>query len=978
MLGETLGHYRVHRKLGEGGMGEVYLAEDLTLKRKVAIKVISPDLVRNEGRRERFIQEATLAASIDHPHIAAIYAIDQAGDRTYIAMEYIRGETLRELLKTGPPPLRRVLDLAIQIADALAKVHLHGVTHRDLKPENVIVSDDGYAKVIDFGLAKLTEHVPVAADVATATGMQVRTAEGLVLGTFAYMSPEQARGARVDARSDIFSFGVLLHELLTGIAPFRRDSAAETVSAILTTTPPDVAVSDAAIAPELQRIVRKSLMKDAEARYQSMREVVVDLRGVRDVLAGTRATTTAAPAAASAPALPRWALATLASAVLAIVAVSVWLWTRGTTSPPAAGSGRPALAVMNFDNVSGAAETAWLSAGLPSMLVTGLAQNPEIEVVTVDRLNEAARQVGSAQFAAIEPARRQDAVRRAGATIVVNGTIIRAADELRIDARVEDLASGRVVLADTVRGRDPIALADDLAARIRRQLNVRTADAVRSVGQLSSSSIEAYRLFALGVEAGENVRSAEAVALLKQAVALDPNFALAHLWIYRAGGLSVGGLARTERLEHLKQAVAHVDRLSERDALIVEANLAEAEGRLDDALVRYEKLMARYPDVRDGYVGATTYYVLQSNAGRAVDIMERAVAALPNDGPAFNILGYIYLGDGRGADAIRAFETYVKLRPREPNALDSLAEGHLAAGNLEKAMEIAQQAKTAGHPGSRTTVAWIQSVQGQYDDALREMTTPSVAAIVAHARVGRYRDAEARLAKGISGTGLPDEAIAAIAHVLRAMFALERGNCRGTLAWLAAAAKASSPPPRQALVISDVLSGTCEARTGQLDAARARLAQHRSSLTSGSFELIWLLRLLEGEIALAAGDARAAAAAFEAAGPARRLPFNRSGAAAFFTLMTNSLILRDGLARARVAEGRPEAAIAIYRQLLRADGESKFTGFYEPRYVLAIARLLEKSGRREESRQEYARFLDLWKQADAELPELAEARAKTR
>jgi tetratricopeptide (TPR) repeat protein len=656
------------------------------------------------------------------------------------------------------------------------------------------------------------------------------------------------------------------------------------------------------------------------------------------------------------------------------VAASVWMWTRGTTSPPAAGSGRPALAVMNFDNVSGAAETAWLSAGLPSMLVTGLAQNPEIEVVTVDRLNEAARQVGATQFAAIDPATRLDAARRAGATIVVNGTIIRAADELRIDARVEDLATGRVVLADTVRGRDPLALADDLAARIRRGLNVRTADAVRSIGQLASPSIEAYRLFALGVEAAENVRTAEATALLKQAVALDPNFALAHLWIYRSGA----ALAYADRLEHLKQAVAHVDRLSERDALIVEAQLAEAEDRSDDALVRYEKLMARYPDARDGYIGASSVYVDRSNPARAIEVIERAVPALPNDGPVFNILGYIYLADGRGDDAIRAFETYVKLRPREPNALDSLAEGHLAAGRLERAMEIAQQAKTAGHPGSRSTVAWIHAVQGQYDDALPALTNPTLASIFAHARVGRYRDAEARLAKGISGTGLPDEIIAAIANAVRATFALEQGDCRRTLTWLATAAKTSSPPRGQGLVILDLLSGTCEARLGQLDAARSRLARHQPYLTSGHYGLTWLVRLLEGEIALAAGDHRGAATAFEAAGPARRLPFNRSGGAAFFTLMTHSLILRDGLARARAAEGRLDDAIAIYRGLLRADGDAKFTGFYEPRYVLAIARLLDKAGRREESRREYARFLELWKQADADLPELAEARAKAR
>jgi tetratricopeptide (TPR) repeat protein len=441
----------------------------------------------------------------------------------------------------------------------------------------------------------------------------------------------------------------------------------------------------------------------------------------------------------------------------------------------------------------------------------------------------------------------------------------------------------------------------------------------------------------------------------------------------------VGSLPYNERAAHLKQAVAHLNRLSERDALIVEGHVAEEENRRDDALAKYERLMARYPDVRDGYLGAAYHYREDGNPARAVEYMERAVAMRPNDGPAYNPLGYMYLSDGRSAEAIRAFETYVKLRPNEPNALDSLAEGHLAAGHLDRALEIAHRAITAGHPGSRITIAWIQAVQGKYDEALPVMKNPTVSAVFAHARVGQYREAERRLTTGLILTGLPEAMIAGVAAVLRATFALERGDCRRALELIAAAAGKGPPPAAsQPLVTVDLLRGTCEARTGQLDAARARLAQHRPSLTSGPYEISWLVRLLEGEIALASGDIRGAAAAFEAAGPPRRLPFNRSGGAAVLTLLSNSLILRDGLARARAAEGRVDDAIAIYRNLLRADPDVKFTAFYEPRYVLAIARLLDKAGKRDEARREYARFLELWKHADPDLPELAEARAKAR
>lgn len=983
LVGATVGHYQILERLGAGGMGEVYVAEDLKLKRQTAIKFIASDIFRDPARRQRFVQEATLAASIDHPHIAAIYEIDQFGDRMFIAMEYVRGATLRDLLKQGPPQLRRALDISIQVADALAKVHQHGVIHRDLKPENVIVSTDGYAKVIDFGLAKPVEAPLAAASAETATERQVHTADGLVLGTIAYMSPEQARGERLDARSDIFSFGVLLYELLTGSAPFRRSSSAETLSAILTAVPSDIAISDGAIAPELQRIVRKCLVKDADGRYQSMPDVVVDLRGVRDALAGGAGVARAmAPLPKASARSRRLAVIAGASALAAVsIAIAGWMWWRGQQLPPASTTGRPALAVMNFENLSGAAEMAWLSAGLPSMLVTGLAQSPEIEVVTANRLNEVARYFGVTQFAAIEPAARNDVVTRSGATIIVTGTFIRADDEFRIDARVEDLASGRVVLTDTVRGRDPLALADDLAARIRRGLNVRIADAVRPVGELTSRSVEAYRLYASGVEAANNSRPHDAIELFNKAIDVDPDFALAHLRLYW-----VGNRPLAERLAHLHQAAAHLERLSERDALFAEAQVAESEGRAADALSKYQRLMARYPDASEGYVGAASYYRAIDQAGQSIEIMERAVAAIPVDGPTFNTLGYFYLADGRGAEAIKAFVNYVELRPKEPNSLDSLAEGYLTVGDLDRALATAQRAMDEGHRGSRDTIAWIQAVQGRYDEAEKVLTGPLLGAF-ARARVGRYREADALAAR--FSASLPWSAT--VRDLFLATFALERRDCGRVLALLAPLDKAGptqlslfdgtrlgTPSQRQLRLIIDLLFGTCEARLGQLDAARARLSQHRSVLSGGHYPLVWLARLLEGEIALAAGDVGGAVAAFDAAGPTRRLPFNKSGVFPVTTVLTNSLILRDGLARARVAQGRLDEAIAIYRSLLDAGPASKFTAFYEPRYVLELARLLKQSGKRAEARREYSRFLEFWKGADPNLIELAEARANTR
>jgi serine/threonine protein kinase/tetratricopeptide (TPR) repeat protein len=987
IIGETAGHYRILERLGEGGMGEVYLAEDLRLNRKAAIKVIAPHLTRDEERRQRFLQEATLAAAIDHPHIAKIYDIDGVGDRLFIAMEYVRGVTLRDSLHNAPLTLRRVVDLAVQVGDALAKVHEHGIVHRDLKPENIIVTEDGYAKVIDFGLAKLSEPVMAQniGDAATANQKQVRTADGVILGTVAYMSPEQARGQNVDARSDIFSFGALLHEMLSGVSPFRRPSAAETLSAILTETIPAVPIADVTVAPDLQRIVRKCLVKDPAGRYQTMRDVVVDLRDVRESLGSGEKSVTTPVTPATSPTLPLRKFAALARilAVIAVVALGAMLLLRRTGPYPAAttssSSHKPAVAVVNFENVSGVPASAWLSRGLPSMLVTGLAQTPEMEVITSDRLNEAARQVGKDSFDVIEAGRLTEVARRAGATVVVNGSIIQSGDEIRIDARVEDLATGRVLRAESVRGKDPLALADDLATRIRRGLDVHPEGTVRRIADITSSSVEAYQLYSTAVQALRNVRVDEGRKLLNQAIALDPNFAMAYLQLSRAD--SMDG-KQTDRQANLKRAAEHIDRLSERESLMVRASLALSEGRNDEALRGFEAVISKYPDEVDAYFSAV---FLQDTPAKSIATMQRAVQALPAAGELYNILGYVFLADGRPSEAIAALETYVRLRPNESNALDSLAEANLVWGELDRALDLYTRAIPGGHlPNGR---GWTFAVLGKYDQAFPDLASSNITTGLALARLGRYREAFETLDKSTAQAVRDgNKSRQALNSLLRSGLELERGDCSNVIPSAEAAGRvlAAGPVgvveiglsggPSGGALVADLLIGTCNARSGKLDSARVRLEHAKQEYREAfAFHRFWL-HSLEGEVALAEKDPARASAAFAAGEPPQKMPFNRTGDEAVWTLLGNSVFPRDGVARALVAQGRVEEAIKVYRALLTPGRDSKFTAFFEPRYILALARLLDRSGQKDAANAEYRRFLEYWKKADPALPEIGEAR----
>src|ERR1041385_3170220 len=284
--GARSGRYEIRSKIGEGGMGEVYLALDTKLDRQVALKILPPELAAQHDRMRRFVQEAKAASALNHPSIITIYEVDESESGHFIATEFIDGTTLREREARHALTLSESLDVVIQIASALRAAHDAGILHRDIKPENIMVRRDGIIKVLDFGLAKLTEKLsaPSAVDSEAPTGMPAETDPGTVMGTVSYMSPEQARGLKVDTRSDIFSLGVVLYELVTGRLPFEGATAGEVIAAILNQEPVPIARYTLEAPAELQRMISKALRKDREERYQGIKDLHLDLKGLREEL----------------------------------------------------------------------------------------------------------------------------------------------------------------------------------------------------------------------------------------------------------------------------------------------------------------------------------------------------------------------------------------------------------------------------------------------------------------------------------------------------------------------------------------------------------------------------------------------------------------------------------------------------------------------------------------------------------------------
>ena len=528
--GTRLGRYEIRSQLGAGGMGEVYLAQDTRLDRQVALKILAPEVADNRERMSRFEQEARAASALNHPHIITIYDIDRSDVASFIAMEFVDGLTLRDRMRGQPMAPAEVLGVAVQIAAALAAAHAHGIVHRDVKPENVIVRHDGIVKVVDFGLAKLTSHgSPESADREGTTRLHVRTDSGVVMGTATYMSPEQARGQAVDARTDIFSLGVVLYELLTGRRPFEGSSIYEIMAALLSDREASPLARYAPDVPEeLERIVGKALRKNPDERYQTTRDLLLDLQSLKQRLEFERTRSGPAPAPdarqGTGAGRTRLAIAAVASAVvlLAVVAIGYAWWkeTRSAGDVPIS-----SLAVLPLKPLD--AEDNYLGLGIADATIRRISQTGRLIVRPTSAVRRYLNQETDALTAA----------KQLGVDSVLEGSLQRANGRLRVGVNLLRSRDGVSLWSDSfdIRTADIFTVQDTVAQQVASRLRLPLDASQRT--QLTkhyTSDPVAYEFYLKGAyDFDRRIRDParlldSAIGFYKKAIEADPGFALAH------------------------------------------------------------------------------------------------------------------------------------------------------------------------------------------------------------------------------------------------------------------------------------------------------------------------------------------------------------------------------------------------------------------------------------------------------------------
>ncbi len=990
---EFAGRYLVIEEIGRGGMGRVYKVLDKEINEKVSLKLIRPEIAAEPETLERFQNEIKIARRITHKNVCRVYHFSKANETYYITMEFVSGENLKKMVRMSKElSLEAALSIARQVCQGLAEAHRLGIVHRDLKPQNIMIDEEGTARVMDFGIASSLET-------------RGATLPGAMLGTPEYISPEQVDGEPTDARSDLYSLGVILYEMLTGRTPFTGESSWSIAYKHKSEIPPDPREFNPEIPESMSRVILKCLEKSKDKRYQSAEELEADLKSVEEehVLIETRLKPGTVPTVRK-PFAPAAAKKTAARVLVAVAAISiitlaVVFGPRLFRSPGSvAAEDRIKMAVITFENQTGDPAYDYLREAIPNLLITSLEQSELIQMTSWERLRDLTRQLGRGDPDVIAPDLGFELCRLDGVQAIVLGSYVKAGDTFVTDAKVLDVRTKGILKTVRSRGEGVDSILkrqiDDLSREIARgivQPEGITQVSASPITEVTTNSMEAYQYFLRGRDDYEKIYLAESQKSLAKAIELDPEFPMAHYYLARVY-LQLGNNEAAQR--SLKKLEQFGSRVTGKEGLYIQVLLAQfVERNVEKTGGLLKKLIADYPDEKRARFDLGIYYYGMGKFEEALAEFQQTIKLDPQYGFAMNMLAYAYSQLQKYDQAIEWFKRYAKVAPGDANPHDSLGDIYFNLGRFDQALEKFQEAlRIKPDFGSGYKISYIFAARGDYAQAMSWIEQHFAAARSNNDKAfslvlkALYYQMEGRFSQVLQTLDEArkyaerDNAVGAIdvAYRSRLWAAWEWG--RDDLFIKTAkerfdfrAARKVQSEVRNRFVYA-YYQGLFDLKHNGLAAAKERLAEIERLRPAAMPPLeaeLWTTGTehLRAEISLAEGRPAEALAAFE---KIRRTP--ASSVELYILVQRNMPYLHDVPARAYVMMGKKDLAISCYERFVSPNPFTRDLEILHPFSRLELAKLYLAAGDKAKARAQLEPLAELWKDADPGLPQVDEAR----